>query len=966
MPVNIRNNADSEVSVPYLFTEVSIANCSASNGYTFVSFSVPHFFKTGDAVKVESIFNKVDRLESDGNIIVENAQTIKWNNDIPIANATLNVSSTITKLITQRRRENNQTTLQLSGTHRFIVGDSINVSGLTSGWNGSFNITAIPDNTKVRYNDTGADVLSYVNDSGNISTLVSNSTTSRSMTNNVVTLNFATSHRFVSGDAISVGGSNPWIAGDYTVAPNIGSLYLTYSTAFSSSFDIGSAAGWTPARTVNVRANSLDYVVYPDLPSPFSTTLSFTNPLVIGSVITANQLGNSAWRYRNDSVEYQWVTGSTANGPWTNIANSTNNTYALTSSDNNYYVNCRVTATNTKGSSPVLATNPVFFTSPLSAPTGLSSSNITSTTATLSWNQVTTATIYEYAYGTSTTFTNWTSVNNLTTVNITGLIANSRYYFSVRAKRNATDVTGAEATAVQFLSKAGPPTLTASVGLGTIENFGKVLLVNTFSQGGGVTGLLYYQVQYAELIGTTLGAWANLALYNVFMSPTLGSPTLTNGKQYKFRSAACDSSGALIGDWSSATDPARTPFGPPGKPTILSPVYGDTGTTMTITWNNNSVVVDGDQVRGWAVSKDNGSTWGVIAAPATNSYTWGSGTPLTTNTSYTFGVKALVGSVSLSGTPRQIDISEAFSVNLVSASYATYTTATTPGVPTSLTVTPSRSGSNPTLNLSWVAPTENGRSPITSYEYRYATATTNLSSELWTDTGSSTTSATINPATPLSKNTTYYAQVRAKNKVGTGVADNSPTNAKSGKTWNVPGAPASISGSMSADGKTATVSWTAPSSDGGTALTGYRTQSNQSVNAGTSWSPLLSTTTLSQSFTSLTAGQRYYFRVLAANNLGDGTFVQVYPATIPVVNSVTATKNTGPSYTASWTGTGNGSAITGYDYERFRNSTSAGVVATTALSVTFTNLSSGSHYVRVRAKNAVGTGPWVASNTITI
>ncbi len=92
-------------------------------------------------------------------------------------------------------------------------------------------------------------------------------------------------------------------------------------------------------------------------------------------------------------------------------------------------------------------------------PTTLASSNILTTTATVSWAAVISATKYNLQYKTSTAST-WTTVSNITptTYNLTGLTANTLYYFKVQSV--CTSGTSAYATQAQFttLVPCGVPT----------------------------------------------------------------------------------------------------------------------------------------------------------------------------------------------------------------------------------------------------------------------------------------------------------------------------------------------------------------------------------------------------------------------------------------------------------------------------------------------------------------------------
>jgi hypothetical protein len=102
----------------------------------------------------------------------------------------------------------------------------------------------------------------------------------------------------------------------------------------------------------------------------------------------------------------------------------------------------------------------------------------------------------------------------------------------------------------------------------------------------------------------------------------------------------------------------------------------------------------------------------------------------------------------------------------------------------------------------------------------------------------------------------------------------------------VPGAPTSVVG-VSGDTQVS-LSWTAPSSNGGASITDYVVQ--YSSNSGSSWSTFVdgTSTTTTATVTGLTNGSSYTFRVSAVNDQGSGNYSEASISSAPHANSWTS------------------------------------------------------------------------------
>ncbi len=275
---------------------------------------------------------------------------------------------------------------------------------------------------------------------------------------------------------------------------------------------------------------------------------------------------------------------------------------------------------------------------------------------------------------------------------------------------------------------------------------------------------------------------------------------------------------------------------------------------------------------------------------------------------------------------------------------------------------------NASATVSWTAPANNGGSAITGYSIRVIDAADTQVGAL-RPAAAGTTSLVV---TGLTNGQAYRFSVTATNAIG-----NSPPSALSAAVTpvapvTVPGAP--VIGLATRGNASATVRWTAPASNGGSAITGY---SVRVVNAaGTQVGALrpAGATATTLVVTGLTNGQAYRFSVTATNAVGTSAAsalsAAVTPATVPgapVIGTASAGVAGGTiNATARWTApaaTG-GSAITGYRVTALRLSAAGAVLATTnsavqastARALTMTLPVAGNYRFTVVAINAVGTG----------
>ena len=176
-----------------------------------------------------------------------------------------------------------------------------------------------------------------------------------------------------------------------------------------------------------------------------------------------------------------------------------------------------------------------------------------------------------------------------------------------------------------------------------------------------------------------------------------------------------------------------------------------------------------------------------------------------------------------------------------------------PGALASLTTMPG----DTRVVLTWSAPVEDGGSPVTGYEYRYAAGTSVPEDTPWQSAGLNLERTVAE----LTNGQQYAFEVRALNSAGPGAA------ARTAATpLGVPTTPESLT-ATAGDGEVV-LEWTEPADDGGAAVTGYeyRHAAGSLVPEDTPWQS--AGLNLRWLISGLTNGQEYAFEVRAMNSAG--------------------------------------------------------------------------------------------------
>jgi hypothetical protein len=507
-----------------------------------------------------------------------------------------------------------------------------------------------------------------------------------------------------------------------------------------------------------------------------------------------------------------------------------------------------VTATNSAGSSVASAASnmvtPLLPATAPGAPTGLTASAADGTVI-LNWTAPTSDggaavnnyNVYYRTQGSSIWLAYAHSPSTDTTIIVAGLANGTIYEFAVAAVNsvgtgNISDTTSARPAAAPPTVAAAPDDVYAVAGHGMAT----ITFDQPHSDGGSpITGYIVSSVPDA------ITATGN--------TTTIVVTGLANGTSYTFSVVAVNAVGNSV---ASAPSNPVTPTPAPSFPTVptaVSAVAGDASAVVSFSAPDSD---GGAPITGYTVTSNPGN----ITAT-------GSGSPLTVSgltngTSYTFYVRAnnSVGASDPSNSSNNV---------------TPVSPATVPGAPVSVVGT----AGNGQVSLSWTAPISDGGKPVIDFAVQYKTASSNI----WLPYADGVSTATATTITGLTNGTAHNFRVAAINEIGTSSYSVSSANVTPVAPITAPGAPTNVS--ATAGNAQATISFNAPASNGGSAITGYTvTSSPGNITASGSTSPI--------TMTGLTNGTSYTFTVTATNVAGTGaasaSSTSVTPvAVVPIV-----------------------------------------------------------------------------------
>jgi Fibronectin type III domain len=386
-------------------------------------------------------------------------------------------------------------------------------------------------------------------------------------------------------------------------------------------------------------------------------------------------------------------------------------------------------------------------------------------------------------------------------------------------------------------------------------------IVNSFGRLGNNEG-----VAVSPLNGSVWAAYFGGGVYRIGEVPVISVPDPPS-----VSSSIGTNSGELVWSWSAQGDGGSTVTsytwtgacsGSGNVTTVTcSGLTGGTNYTLNVTATNAVGTSSAGSSSLLATSIPAAPTVNTPSSPASGQLTW-TWSPNATGgsaiTSYSWSgacsgsgnVTTVTCSGLTGGTNYILNVTATNAVGVSSAGSSSLVATSIPAAPTVNTPSSPASG---LLTWTW-SPNATGGSSITSYS--------------WSGACSGSGNVTTVTCSGLTGGANYTLRVTATNGVGTSIA-----GSRSGTALTIPSPP--IANSSPANGAL-NVTWTAPSSAGGTPITGYTATATSS---GLLYS--CTSTTLSCAITGLTNATTYSVSVVATNAKGNSTpsnTVSIYPA----------------------------------------------------------------------------------------
>jgi hypothetical protein len=392
------------------------------------------------------------------------------------------------------------------------------------------------------------------------------------------------------------------ISGNYTISSADIGKYLRLSVIATNGS--GSTTAFS-SNTASVTGNA-----------PANTTL----PTLSGTATDGATLSstNGSWSGSPTiTYSYQWQSGTSAAGPWANIAGATSATYTITSSDIGKWLRIVTTGTNPYGSAfassaasaQVAGAAPANTALPVVSGSASDGSTLSSSTGSWIGSPVIT---YTYQWQSSPDATTWTNIAGATASTYTVISADVGKYIRSRVSAtNAYGVTNAFSSATPLVAGSAPVNTVLPAVSGS-ANDGQTLTATTGTWSG--TPVITYAYQWQSSPDAT--TWSNIAAAT---ASTYSIPSTDIGKFLRVRITATNAAGSAAAN-SSAT--AAVTGNAPAN-TILPTISGTTtdGQTLSTTtgsWSGSPTITYSYQ---WQSGTSAAGPWSNVAGATSSTYT---------------------------------------------------------------------------------------------------------------------------------------------------------------------------------------------------------------------------------------------------------------------------------------------------------------------------------------------------------
>ena len=563
------------------------------------------------------------------------------------------------------------------------------------------------------------------------------------------------------------------------------------------------------------------------------------------------------------SVSWEWEKSSDK-ANWATVVGATSDSYTPRQSDVGHYLRANASYTDGHGSGKSAQAETGNKVQTVPGPPAIESVSPNDRTLTVSWTAPaadggTAITTYDLRYirsdASDKTDASWTNEEGVWTSGALrytlGSLNNGVEYDSQVRAVNAVGGGSWSSRAI-----GTPRTTPGTPAISSVTSGDRVLTVSWLSPGNdGGAEITGYDLRYIRSDASDKADENWMVEEGIWNSGVLRYELsgLTNGVDYDLQLRAVNIAGD--GPWSATA--AGTPQTTPDAPSINPISPGNR--TLSVAWsapsNTGGAAIasyDLRYIRSDAPNKTD-ANWTEREAIWTSGNLQYTLSGLTNGIEYDIQVRAVnaVGNGSWSAT-------------------ATGTPQTTADAPSIDLITPG----NRALSAAWSAPSNTGGFAIISYDMRYIRndASDKVDPNNWTLREDIWESGSLeHTITGLTNGVEYDVQVRAVNAVGNGLWSATAT----GTPQTTPGAP-TISSTTSGDG-TLSISWSDPSSTGGTAITSYdlrhiRSDATDKANPD-SWTleeGVWESGSLEHTITGLTNEVEYDVQVRAVNAVGNG------------------------------------------------------------------------------------------------